>query len=250
MSPVGRRRFRAAGVAALIILLCLAGAAPAQPPYRHHAAHWARAAMLVTVAPACGLRDADWARRLEARVAAAQRVDLTPEAQRDGLAAAAFAKAAGTFLLERFGRAVCNPDGEPLPWRDAAGLPADDGRGEGLPALPDPVLRLGWQAVIGTVALHCQSRDQAWASDAGRALRRGIVTAEGLVGDQPARRGIAAAIVDLAGAIAVRLPMAPGLRACDGLRRDRDLLALDEQVGLWRRQCEGRRPHPSCATGF
>lgn len=205
--------------------------------------------MLVTLAPACGLRDAAWAQRLEAQLAAAMRVDLTPEAQRDGLAAAAFAQAVGPLLLERFGRAVCNPNGEPLPWRDAAALPADDGRGEGLPPLPEAVTRLGWQAVIGAVALQCRLRDQAWATDAGHGLRRAIVAAPGLAGDEPARHGVATAIVELGGAVAVRLPLAPGLRPCDSLRGEPVLLAVDEQVRSWRRQCESRRPHPSCASG-
>lgn len=236
----------------LLSLVLLLGAAPAvaQAPFSHFAEHWARAGVLVTLAPACGLRDADWARRLERGVAHAQRHDLTPEAQREGLAAAAFAVTAGSRLFGRFGPAICREGEDALSWRDAArlmaGAPGDE---PGLPALPEAVSVLGWRTVIGELALRCGLRDREWSRAAGAGLRRSIAMAGGMDADPRAQRGVAGAITDLAGAIAVRVQAVLGAKACDGLRRDADLAAVDEAASEWRRLCTRRRRDASCAFG-
>lgn len=230
-----------------LVLLFAAGSAFAQPPYAHFAEHWARAGVLVTLAPACGLRDADWARRLERGVAHAQRHDLTPQAEREGLAAAAFAVTAGTRLFQRFGPAICRDGEDALSWRDVArlvaGAPDDEA---GLPTLPDTVPGLGWRAVLGELAVRCGLRDREWGRAAGAGLRRSIAMAEGMEGDPHALRGVARAVTGLAGTIAARVQAVLRADACDGLRRDADLAAVDEAASEWRRLCRRRRRDASC----
>lgn len=227
--------------------LLLPGAAQAQRRADSFTASWARAGLLVTLAPACGLRDEAWAAALGRRVASAQQGDVTPAARNDGLAAAALSVELGRRLFGRFGSALCSENPAVPPWHDAASLPAEREDAQPLPALAEPLVRTGWQALIADLALRCDLRDRHWARRAGPGLRRTILLSGALPGDAEARRRLSFALLDQASLIAGTLHgRMLGSAACAGLRRDPDLAAVDEMARQWRRLCRARRPDPSC----
>jgi hypothetical protein len=163
------------------------------------------------------------------------------------MAAAALSVQLGPLLFARFGRALCIDDRARPPWLDARDLPPLREDAAPLPELSPGLVRLGWQAVIGTLAMRCDLRDQHWARNAGPALRRAIRLRGDLEGDEAARARVSLALLDQAGFIATTLRgLILGDRACAGLRRDGDLAAVDAMAAEWRRMCGSRRVDPTC----
>jgi len=236
----------------LAVLVLLPGLASAQGQHRSFGEIHVRAARLVTLAPLCGLRDADWARRLERGVSAA-RHEVTAEGQREGLAGAALAMTVGTRLFETYGPAICREAEDPMRWRDAEDLArGDHGAEPPLPRLPEAVTALGWRAFVATLAMHCELRDRRWGRSAGAGLRRAMAMEDGLGSDPDVRRGLAWYLVGTAESMANLVHAMPGLRPCRALWRTdirAELSAVDEAAAEWRRLCPRRRPDASCRLG-
>ena len=233
------------------LLLTLPASASAQQrqPFRHFGEIYIRAARLVTLAPLCGLRDEDWARRL-ARGVSATRRDVLPEGQREGLASAAFAVSAGSRLFETYGWAACRQADDIMRWTDADELARADAATEPpLPRLPEAVPPLGWQAFIATMATRCDLRDPRWGRDARAGLRRAIALEPGLAEDQDIRRDMAHHIVQTAESMANLVHGTPGTQPCGALTRNAALEQADAAATAWRRRCTARRPDPSCRLG-
>ncbi|MBR0682526.1 hypothetical protein GXW74_18690 [Roseomonas eburnea] len=235
------------------VLLLLSGQdTAAREQFRHFGEIHVRAARLATLAPLCGLRDAGWADRLQ-RGVSATRHDVLPEGQREGLVSAAFAMTLGTRLFETYGMAICREAEDTMRWRDADDLARMEAGDEPrLPALPDAVEALGWQAFVATIALRCDDRDRRWASAAFAGLQRAIAMEPGLGDDQAARRGMARHLVMTARGMANHVHATPGLRPCRALWHSgarAALAASDEAASDWRRLCTGRGPHASCRAG-
>lgn len=234
-----------------LLVLVLSGQAFAQPrdQFRYFGEIYVRAARLVTLAPLCGLRDADWARRLE-RGVSATRHDVLPAGQREGLASAAFAVNVGTRLFETYGQAACREADDLMRWRDADELARADHSAEPhLPTLPDAVAPLGWQAFIATMAVHCESRDRQWGRAALAGLQRAIAMEQGLAADPDDRRGMARHIVQTAESMANLVHATPGLRPCRALWRNAPLTKVDEAASEWRALCGRRSRDASCRLG-
>lgn len=231
------------------LFLVLPAAAQQPQQFRHFGEPYIRAARLVTLAPLCGLRDEAWARRL-AQGVSATRDGVVPQGQREGLASAAFAVMAGTWLYETFGRAACPAADDAVRWYDADQLARNGATDQPpFPTLPEAVPRLAWQALVARAAVHCDLRDARWLNAALAGLRRQIALQSELAEDEAVRRGMATKMIDIAESTANGLYGMSGRAICPALRRNAALDAANDAATQWRRLCTARRPDPTCRLG-
>jgi len=236
-------------LAIILLLWAWQASAQARDQYRYFGEIYVRAARLATLAPLCGLRDADWARRLERGISATRR-DVVPAGQIEGLASAAFARTVGTRLFQTYGNAACREADDAMRWRDADELASGDHASEPpLPSLPDAVPPLGWQAFIATMAVRCDARDQRWGRAALAGLQRDIAMQEALAEEARTRQAMARHIVQTAKSMANLVHGTPGMHPCPALRANAALARVDEVASHWQSLCGRRRPDTTCRLG-